>query len=192
MNTFKTLVLALAVLGVASFSAAQQAGPAGGVKAGKGAGQGKGAPGQGQRGMGPGMMARLGEIEDKALAKVNPTADQKKQIAALRTKEKPAREAFMKKLMDAAQKNQGQAPAAGGQGRRMQLSPELMEEGKKLQESHNDAMKKILGEAKFKQFEEALKAERQSMRPGGPGGPGGAGAAGGKGKKGGGTPPPQN
>ncbi|MFX8406662.1 hypothetical protein ABTL65_19675, partial [Acinetobacter baumannii] len=65
MNTFKTLVLALAVLGVASFSAAQQAGPAGGVKAGKGAQ--KGGPGQGQRGMGPGMMARLAEIEDKAL-----------------------------------------------------------------------------------------------------------------------------
>lgn len=189
MNNFKSLILALAVLGVASFSFAQQAGPAGGVKPGKGGGAG-----QRGGGMGAGMMNRLAEIEDKALAKVNPTADQKKQIAALRTKEKPAREAFMKKIMEAAQKNQGQAGGGAGQGggRRMQLSPELMEEGKKLNESHMDALKKILGDAKFKQFEEALKAERQSMRPGGPGGPGGAGAAGGKGKKGGGTPPPQN
>lgn len=180
MNTFKTLILALAVLGVASFSLAQQAGPAGGVKQGRG-------QGQGPRGGGGAMMARMGEIEDKALAKVGVTAEQKKQIAALRTKEKPAREAFMKKVMDAMQKSQGQGQGKGQGGAGAGLSPELREEGKKLSESHMDAMKKILGDAKFKQFEEALKAERQAMRPGGPGA-----AGGGKGKKGGTTPPPQN
>ena len=178
MNSMKTLVFALGLLGVASISIAQVPGPAGGVKAAKTGGQ-HGGGGGGFRMMG----AKMIEVEDKVLTKIGATAAQKKQIVALRAKEKPAREKLMKEREAARAGGAKPAPPTDAQKTAM----------KSMQEAHAAAMTKILGDAKFAEYKAAMMEEFKAMGGGrGPGGPGGPGA--GKKGKGGKTtpPPPQN
>ena len=168
MKSMKALVLVIALVGVASISFGQAAGPAGGVKPAK---AGKGGPGGGMN-----RVNRMAEMEDKVLAKLSLTDKQKKEVVALRASQKSEVEALMKKY-------QGQMKPPV-QGQKYEAPAGMREDMQKVQKEHADGMLKILGAEKFAQYKKGMEELRKSF-----GGPGGAGRkAGGKGK----TPPPQN
>ena len=166
-TNFKMFVVAGAVLCISSLSFAQAAGPQGGAPTAPPQGGPRGGGGRGGPG---GLGGRMLKVEDEALTKAGATPAQLKQVAALRKKEQASQKAFMDK-----HKGEFQPPAAGGG--RPQISPELMEEIKKMREAHQDAMKKILGD-KFPAYEAALKEARKQFGGGRGAGKKGAGAPG--------------
>ena len=161
------MIVATSIMGALTVSAfAQGAGPAGGAGT-----QGKGKPGQGgPRGGGQGGMKRGMGMDTEVLAKLKLTADQSKQVKALKDKT----EAKMKELM---------AKAKGGDREKMR------EEFKGVFDGYRTGLSKILTPAQQAQYKKEM-AELRKKR-GGPGGPGAGGRGAGAGKKGGkGTPPP--
>ncbi|MES1227341.1 MAG: hypothetical protein ABUL72_01640, partial [Armatimonadota bacterium] len=125
MNSIKTFALVLALVGVASLSFAQAAGPKGGVKTGK--------AGQGQRGGGGAFRMggkQMAEVEDKVLTKIGATADQKKKVVALRESQQKSMEALRNKYKDSMPKPGAGAP---GQGQRPQMPAGFREDMQKIQ-----------------------------------------------------------
>ncbi|MBS1716275.1 MAG: Spy/CpxP family protein refolding chaperone [Armatimonadetes bacterium] len=132
-----------------------------------------GAPGQGGAGGHGEKMNRMGQMEKEILSKLNLTADQKKQIAALQKQLKPKREALMAQMKD----------AKGDRTKMQALRPQFQA----LRKEHEEGLMKILTPAQQKQFKDAIAQwMKDHPRPGGGAGggggrpgPGGAGGPGG-------------
>ncbi|MCU0315828.1 MAG: hypothetical protein MUC92_04490 [Fimbriimonadaceae bacterium] len=140
MNKLITTLLALAVASAMVTTAfAQNAGP------GQGGRQGQGQPGrQGQQGQ-----QRMAEIEKKVLESLNLTATQKEQLTKLNAEIQKDRENLRKKF-------QGQGQNVDREGLRAEMQ--------KIQKKREDGMKKILGDAKFKEYQTKMQAEIRKLR----------------------------
>ncbi|MBS1707114.1 MAG: hypothetical protein JSS65_00160 [Armatimonadetes bacterium] len=186
----KSLIVAGAVMALATASMAQAAGPRGGAGAGQARQGGPGGPG----GPGGDFMKRREEMMKKIFDQLNLTADQKKKIEAL-NKDRAEK---MKKLMPQGGPRPGAGGGAGagagkpggGAGAGGGANSDMRAKFQAMQKEYDASLKKILGDAKFAQYEKLLKEAREKARAaGGGGGRGGAGggAAGGAGaRKGGG------
>lgn len=188
-KTIVTTIAAVAVLAMSVTAFAQNAGP-------RGAGQ----PGQGGGGRMMMMGPRAAEIQEKVLTTIGATADQKTKIKALNEKMRTATENFWKNELKMPmpqwggrqggnrqggnaqggnRQGGGNAQGQRGQGGNRQGMPQLSEEqrGKLMtfmqnqQKSHQAEMTKILGQAKFTEYQKEMRAEmqkmRQQQRPGG-------------------------
>ena len=189
MKNVLKIFVATAVMGVLAVSAfAQGAGPTAGGKGGPQAGgKGKG-PGGGRRGM--------LQMDTEILAKLKLTPDQDKKVKALKADTQKKAEALRKSLgagkggakAGGAKAGAG-APPAGGPGGRPQISPEVREKMKAINEGYVAGLKKILTPNQFSTYEKEVKAMRDKMKAQFGNRAGGPGAAKGAGKKG--NKPPQ-
>lgn len=155
-------VATVAVLGMATSSMAQNAGPKNG-----GQGGGKAGAGQGQR-QGGGFMMR-GKIQEEVLKKLNLTAAQKTKW-----------ESITKQMRAEMDKIRSESEKSGKRPDREQMMAKF--------KGYNDKLMAVLTPKQKTDYEKLMKEAMEKMRKerggGGPGGPGGRG--GDKGGKGGG------
>lgn len=181
MKNIIKIFVATAIMGVMTVSAfAQGAGPAGGAKGGAAAGPGgrQGGPGGGMRRGG-----RM-QFDTEILAKLKLTADQQKKVKALKEATQKKGEELRKSLMGNAKPGaNGAKPGGPGGpgGGRIQMTPELREKFKAIQDGYLKGLKGILTPTQYSDYEKQMKDLMAKMRAKGPGGPGGAPGKGGPG-----------
>ncbi len=184
MKKLLTIFAVAALAATMTFSVAQGAGPKGGAGQG-GPGQGRG-PGQG----GPGggnreeMRKKFEAAKTKILTGLKLSKDQMSKLKAADDKQTAA----MKKMRDSFKPGERPDQAT------MQKWRDTMQKSRK---DHEDTYKKVMGDAKYKQYQEAMAkwAKDNGFRMGGGRGPGGqnggkGGTGAGAGKTGGGKKPP--